>query len=548
MRFDRRTVGLGLVLALLLAAGGFWAEDAQPKNMTSILDRWRSEDVAEREAASEEVASGWEGWSEADLARLRAAREDPDAEVAGRARAAVSAVELHRKYGPRLEQVQALIGELAKPEGKVRSTMFINPGGPIVEWSPPMQELEKLGCAIEPLLIDALANESVRSEVAVVLSRTGGRESVAGLIRALPAHDRAERGYWLVYALWQLTGLEIGIDHKGFTPWDPEVRDAWQAWLDESGPYLLDVYDHPTTNHGWEEPRVEVDFEAKVAKVPRDEFRKEHPLVRYVDIKTWQDGTEYLQRLREYCLSYLIRSLSIDGYPEREVVLSLGWIDDPKAKHALESLRAEKGSMVEHDVAWALSLHAGEGSIPGLPPPASETRLEELRSQLKGGSLNSRVATAETLWGHGQKDGLPTLLEVVRLRPVDGTNIDAVREACMVLGRMGDSSAIGPLRELAGENLNGILGTGGSGWGCAGRPDWVALVRLGDEEAAKRIERSLQAGDPYQLAGCWPVLSDVDSLGLKRFLPSLVPLLAEGSGGRRVPAARTIIRLIDHGR
>lgn len=541
--------------ALLLALGlavPLAGEEPTSAGMSGLIAAWRGDSAAERELASQRTVALWRSWTDADVELLRTASTDADPEVAQRASDALRAVEKRRRVRDRVDVVDGLVASLRTPEEKVQCHAFVNPGGPILGHSAPMKALEAMGSDIEPLLLDHVGDAEVRSEVAVVLASIGGVDSLRALITAIPAHDQRAEAYLVVYALWQLTGIEMGIDHKGFVPWDPDIRSRWEDWYEENGPYLYTAEDSRRGQASWGRDRVLVDLEAKNAGVPREEFRRAKPCVRFNEIAEWKETPEHAAMLRDFCVSLLLRELYDGGYPSREAVLSLGRIDDPRARTALEKLRqeAEPGSSLSHDVAWAAEL-AGEeeeSTETRTPEPASEQRLANLRCYLKSESPRARVEAAETLWRLGSGEGVQVLIDTLDLRPLDGENLEATRRACEILGRVGDASAAAPLRRLLAENLNGVLATGGSGMGWSGRPDAVALARLGDEEGIRYLEKTIGAGDPFGVVGCWPVHSDIEDLGLRRFVPILVPLLNTGSKGNRIHAARAIVRLIDGGR
>jgi HEAT repeat protein len=212
----------------------------------------------------------------------------------------------------------------------------------------------------------------------------------------------------------------------------------------------------------------------------------------------------------------------------------------------------------DHIRAW---LH---GSLARLGEKGST---DQLRQWLGHKEPEVRLAAADCLWRLGSRDGLKTLVDLLDLRPIETgregvkiggeaiikvtglerTNLDVVRAACTVLGEMKDRSAIEALERLGQENLNGILATGGSGTGWPGRPDVVALARMGDFSGIDILRKSIAAGDRLGAAGSWCRGGDYVEIGLKRFIPDVIPLLDHHEAGRRVYAAQTILRLLESG-
>lgn len=178
------------------------------------------------------------------------------------------------------------------------------------------------------------------------------------------------------------------------------------------------------------------------------------------------------------------------------------------------------------------------------------------------------LAAAEGLWRAGHRDGFGALVGLLGGRPIEsggegvragdgslltvaaalGTNVRSIRSACAVLGEMGDPSAAGPLRRLSPLNLNGVLGGGGSGTGWPGRPDAVALARLGDLSGVEVLRASVRDGDPLGVLGSlWPG-GDYVAIGLRRFVPDLLPMLEHHDEGKRVLAPRDVPLLPEGGR
>lgn len=113
---------------------------------------------------------------------------------------------------------------------------------------------------------------------------------------------------------------------------------------------------------------------------------------------------------------------------------------------------------------------------------------------------------------------------------------------------MGDHAAFGPLRRLLSVNLNGLLADGGSGTGWSGRPDTVALAKLGDFLGLDVLRGSIRKGDPLDVAGSWGGSGDYVEIGLKRFIPDLIPLLNHRDDDKRATAAQAILLLLERGK
>src|SRR5205085_1734516 len=130
-----------------------------------------------------------------------------------------------------------------------------------------------------------------------------------------------------------------------------------------------------------------------------------------------------------------------------------------------------------------------------------------------------RLAAAEGLWHIGNREGFQTLIDLLELRPIesgregvsesggakeiDAPNVECIRSACKILGEMGNHAAIEPLKRLIPLNLNGICAGGGSGTGWFGRPDAVALAKLGDYSGIAILRGSINKNDPFGVAGAW---------------------------------------------
>lgn len=329
------------------------------------------------------------------------------------------------------------------------------------------------------------------------------------------------------------------------------ILRGWRAWYQRNAPYLYRGVDplHIVDGRPGEE-HILIDFEAKCAGVPQQVYRQTHRRIGYHEVSAWQDTPEYLAALRAFCLSLLIADAS-RVHPETSMaVVELACIDDPLARNAVSIVRSEFGKHSYLEWAMervdAMQKSRTEEELPHSPP--SDTALAAWRASLQDEDPITRVDSAARLCERGGREGTPVLLDALELRPLTGSNLDAVRRACEALGKLGERTAVEPLRRLLRENLNGSLpGVYGEGARYR-RPDAVALARLGQEEGYRYLEQSIQEGDPYWVLGIFPDESDVEELMDRRFLPLLVPLLASTRIGTRETAARTIIRLLDEGR
>ncbi len=193
--------------------------------------------------------------------------------------------------------------------------------------------------------------------------------------------------------------------------------------------------------------------------------------------------------------------------------------------------------------------------------------LDHLKASLKDNDPGARLAAAEGLWRLGRRDGVPALVELLGVHPLEtggegvevrddgfkvtahrGTNVEVVRRACDLLGEIGDESAIEPLRRLLKVNLNGVLDGGGSGTGWGGRPEAVALAQLGDFSGIPVLRAAIENGDHLDIAGSRWRGGDFVTIGRKRFAAELLPLLEHHDREKRACAARDILILLDRGK
>jgi HEAT repeat protein len=234
-----------------------------------------------------------------------------------------------------------------------------------------------------------------------------------------------------------------------------------------------------------------------------------------------------------------------------------GYVDRPEVRSCLKEIAADPARGDEAKT-WA------HGALARLREPGS---VEYLRRALTHAHPGVRLAAVAGLWRLGRKDGMPALVELLDLRPLEtgaegvrvgggaiisvsairGGNVDVVRAACEIAGEAGDRAAVEPLRRLLALNLNGVSASGGSGTGWSGRPDAVALARLGDYSGVEVLRASIAKGDPLGVVGRLGGVGDFVAIGLKRFIPELSPLLHHRDEEKRVAAAQDVLLLLERG-
>jgi HEAT repeat protein len=232
-----------------------------------------------------------------------------------------------------------------------------------------------------------------------------------------------------------------------------------------------------------------------------------------------------------------------------------GYLDQESVRSCLKQIASDKSL---DDRATTL-VHGALAQL------GEKNSIDELNRRLVHQNPGVRLAAAESLWHLSSREGLRTLLEILDLRPIetggegtkvgggaiikvtalDGTNLEQIRAACKILGEMGDQSAINPLKRLLPLNLNGIVATGGSGFGWSGRPDIVALARLGDFSGIAVLRESIGKGDPLGAAGSLGRIGDLTEIGEQRYIPDVLPLLDHRDENKRVNAAQTILLLLE---
>lgn len=631
-------------VTILLAALG------QGQGMDEAIRGWAGNDLGARDAASLEVVRRWKEWTPDDLAKLARAAKDTDGEVAARAGEAQAQVLRRRGFGekfwPKIEKADALLARLRAGEQQSGLMGWGLEGSPMFNACPLTRELLAFGDDVEPYLRPHLADPAVRSEIAIVLSQIGGTDSLPALIDAIPAGDGFSYSC-VVYALWRLTNQPIGYNNRIPEGWSADVQARWRRWYEDRKHHLYGT-----------SGSVSLDVEAWALGKSTKGYRKDHPWIPFDEIKEPKDGAEYERRLREYCVSYLLRSLWGHGRFDTDVLRVLGEVDDPRALAAIRRLSREPADP-NSTVAWlagalrrkvpetlpdlerllaaatgrdatyvrrsialakldqklgpnrlsgrveadfALLLQEcleGRKGIPDLVgklnaaapdaglieiagfvndervkaaleairdgrPVDSMRRMAAATALGRSGDLPSidllregfghehpfmRLEAAESLWRLSNRQGFRALVSLLELRPIDASTLPVIRRSCELLGEMGDRRAIEPLKKLLSENLNGFSVGKRIGAGYYGRPDIVALARLGDLSGMEQLLAWMQKGDPLGAAGDYGRSGDLVEIGLRRYARDLVPLLADtGHERKSLYAARAILTLLDRGK
>src|SRR5260370_3254472 len=186
-----------------------------------------------------------------------------------------------RSAGP-ADDVDSLIRQLDAPGGNVTQRCTVSPGGPVFEHSAPMRKLVVQGNAMHLRLVTDCKDPQIRNEVALILAEIGDKDALPRLIELLPPKEKLteEEGFstmCLLYALWQLTGMELGIRHKFSPEYKPEFRKQWQVWYESNKDYLYSPSAPKLTAYRWAHDRVLVDVEAKLAARSTAAYREHHP-------------------------------------------------------------------------------------------------------------------------------------------------------------------------------------------------------------------------------------------------------------------------------
>jgi HEAT repeat protein len=229
-----------------------------------------------------------------------------------------------------------------------------------------------------------------------------------------------------------------------------------------------------------------------------------------------------------------------------------GYVDQEPVRSCLKQMLSDK-SLDDRDRTFV------HGALARL---GEKDSLDQLKRSLTHKQPGVRLAAAANLWHLGNREGVKALVDLLDLRPIEtggegvqvgggaiikvtainGTNLEFIRAACEILGEMRDRSAVEPLKRLLQLNLNGVVATGGSGFGWSGRPDVVALAKLGDFSGIDILRASIKKGD------CLGAVGDYVEIGLKRYVPDMLPLFEDGDESKRVEAAQAILLLLERGK
>src|SRR5262249_45055233 len=294
------------------------------------------------------------------------------------------------------DTVDALIRQLYAPKGKVKYLFSVNPGEPVFDLSMPMKKLVQMGHKIQPRLVAKLKDRDIWNEVALIIAHIGDKNALPGLIEGLPAKkeltpDEDFTAMCFLYALWQLTGMELGIDHKWSPKYRPEFRAEWQAWYEANKDYLYTPSKPKLTLYTWGRDRVLVDFEAKLAATPTDVYRRKHPWIPYEEIKIWRDDPDYDRKLKDFCFSIILNlTWNPYGHRPREAIQSLGRIQDPRALSALHALCGMvDNSLATYDLLWTLEEKGDLSTIPFLEKIARSKGAEALSDSTESRRLRA---------------------------------------------------------------------------------------------------------------------------------------------------------------
>jgi len=474
-----------------------------------------------------------------------------------------------------------LIEKLYKLDGKVIRFGFINPGGPCIELSKPMKLLVNMGTKIQPVVLKKLKDEEIQREIAIILSHIGNKDCLQSLIDYIPTdkidnlseeekHDFVWGKYmWLVYALWQLTDMELGICHKWGPSYTQKIKDEWQDWLNINYPYLYTSKKPDRSNHGWGKGSINIDIKAKLAHIPTEKYRKNKTLIRFEDIIDWKDTVDYQTMLYEYCYSIIIENIWHKGYWYRYSVRELAQIYDKRALEILNTMisRFDEGYDL-HGVIRALENIGDTSSIPYLQRIIKSEYTDyakmakRLHDNLKN-SIDKRRVKKESYFYYVSNEVFNYNIKIIEnciknvetgsegveinedgftVKAIENSNVRKIRIACRVLGASANKKAIPILKKVLTVNLNGVNQTGGSGCGWSGRPDVVALAKIGDFSGIEILKKSLANNDNLE------ILDDFEQIGLKRYIPLIIPFLEEINIEKRIQAARVIINLLDEGK
>jgi hypothetical protein len=138
-------------------------------------------------------------------------------------------------------QIVDLIEQMRDPMNKVQYLFVTIPGGEVLQFSPPMKQLIRMGARARPALHRRISDKEIQNEVVLILGAIGDETTVPLLIESYPDQpaDLAPsdpRFYTIVYysfALPYLTCEPIGRSREG-ADLNPENKKLWQAWWKEN--------------------------------------------------------------------------------------------------------------------------------------------------------------------------------------------------------------------------------------------------------------------------------------------------------------------------
>jgi HEAT repeat protein len=197
---------------------------AQGESMDTLLRRFSEDDPSRRDGATKWIIEGWKSWKEADLSKLQRAADDPEQELAGRAREALETIRLRRRLGEtvlrELPDVEKAIrnGSPGRRGDQLLRAAFLWKTGKLDDshlrtlaaiatesgWRLDADQRRMLGCPahlqgvvppyatlVAPLLQDSDPEE--RTQAALLLGAMGAREHAPEIVTLLKAVDKSSR-------------------------------------------------------------------------------------------------------------------------------------------------------------------------------------------------------------------------------------------------------------------------------------------------------------------------------------------------------------------
>lgn len=159
-----------MTLLALLAAAGLAPQD---ETIETLIERWRSEDPDVRARATDALLDRWKGWGPEELARLADAAEDPDPEVAARARDARGRLRVRRLAGEKvLGVVEGLETAFAGGSDELKLAALVEADRRVLEGKLLESDLEGLAQLAQEA--DWAAPESLNRFIQQTWRRRGG--------------------------------------------------------------------------------------------------------------------------------------------------------------------------------------------------------------------------------------------------------------------------------------------------------------------------------------------------------------------------------------